>query len=627
MTSRYRYTPRPPHVAPSDVSEEYSSDYSSDAGEHQPGAEPNNRRLRQAIHYLEVDGGIDSDQLYKERLYKIDSEILEKFLDEGYAFDEGLYARLEELMEQKLNAIEEAEAVAREEDEYEQEQEMEEVRSPRALHRGLERSTSFTEAGPSKLPALRISGAQSISKGKGKEKADVGQERSTPRSAGSTASQVACEGPGKGKGKAVTQSPRTPSTPRATGLRPEVSRQTKSIPTTAKTAAAGTKKAANRAGTGDAPVREIQWRYGGPRNDPEIYHRNAPDSLPFGETLAFQEYESLMIDYDLAQGPMREGPVETHVDFDVVRQSMGSKATPYDSGSRFKLIDDDEAVRAVRSGLDIEDGQRVGHAGGGKGNLLEQVVGEFNSGDMEHQEEKDYVPRVFLEEVRFPREIAPRRTFSRRGSTGGQRTGAGGASGSSTTRLHRPITTTAASGSGTGTRPRGARATQAAGAGAGPSSRGKVAAAAQSTTKPARRHAVPISSSSPRTSSSNVGVSIPVTPPPPRRAGAGAAGSKRKADDAVSTSAPASASASASVSRSATSDRRPAKKVAFARSRLEEEEEEAERGDGSPQETRPAKKQKQGRTTTTKTKTSPHLSRQSEAGQRGRTRSGLRFKR
>jgi hypothetical protein len=161
-----------------------------------------------------------------------------------------------------------------------------------------------------------------------------------------------------------------------------------------------------RPGQGDDnEVREIAWSYGGPLNEPEEWWKDYPPSLPFGETLHMQEWESLKVTADLARGPFEDAGdaavVENNVPFSAAARKLPHKS-PYDSGSRFTLPQD----AGVRM-------QQLSALGEGQSLLLE-VVAEFNGGDKENLEKKDYAPRIFLERILGPRHNSPRRQESAR---------------------------------------------------------------------------------------------------------------------------------------------------------------------------------------------------------------------
>jgi hypothetical protein len=129
--------------------------------------------------------------------------------------------------------------------------------------------------------------------------------------------------------------------------------------------------------------RQRVFRYGGPGNEPENWNKKFPNSLPFPETLLMAHWESLKIDYDLSR-PKTGSAVETDVPFDHVELQPYFNLSLYESGSRFKLpsvSEDDQRLIATIGSL----------------NSVDEILDEFYYGA--EFEEKDYVPRVFLERL------------------------------------------------------------------------------------------------------------------------------------------------------------------------------------------------------------------------------------
>ncbi|KAF2007349.1 hypothetical protein P154DRAFT_569238 [Amniculicola lignicola CBS 123094] len=130
-----------------------------------------------------------------------------------------------------------------------------------------------------------------------------------------------------------------------------------------------------------------QWDYGGPKNEYEEWHKNFPATLPFGETLFMQEYESLKIHHDLSENAKKkpgDPPVQTDVPIQAVTVRQDKE---YDSGSRFKLpTPQPEYMSWMKK------------AGRWLFNLGKEVE-DFNSPSLKLLKKKDSAPRIFLDKV------------------------------------------------------------------------------------------------------------------------------------------------------------------------------------------------------------------------------------
>ncbi|PSN63139.1 hypothetical protein BS50DRAFT_104940 [Corynespora cassiicola Philippines] len=139
-----------------------------------------------------------------------------------------------------------------------------------------------------------------------------------------------------------------------------------------------------------AEVRKRQWIYGGPHNEVEEWFKELPPSLPFGETLYMQEWESMKIDYDLRESAQKASngdytAVKTNVPYGAPEASSRFQQRDFfDSGSRFKLPHASPIDRA-RFGFQVSP--------------LEALVKDFNEGSYAHARQKDYAPRVFLTKI------------------------------------------------------------------------------------------------------------------------------------------------------------------------------------------------------------------------------------
>jgi hypothetical protein len=129
-----------------------------------------------------------------------------------------------------------------------------------------------------------------------------------------------------------------------------------------------------------------QFRYGGPDNEVEIWHKDSPSSLPFPETIRMQDWESMKIDFDLAcsADPNITKPVLKNIPFEHQNLERHDSLGHYESGSRFKLPEIDAA--------DLEMVNQIGSV-----DKLRRTVSFFNHGTA--GETTDYVPRVYLEKL------------------------------------------------------------------------------------------------------------------------------------------------------------------------------------------------------------------------------------
>ncbi|KAH6877716.1 hypothetical protein BKA58DRAFT_81167 [Alternaria rosae] len=135
--------------------------------------------------------------------------------------------------------------------------------------------------------------------------------------------------------------------------------------------------------------REQRFKYGGPNNEAESWHKNYPASLPFPETFQMAHRESLKIDFDLSESGKKlkaEGKiVETNIPFDRPELEQYKNLLVYESGSRFKLPVPSAAVQEKINEL-------------GTRGSLEEVVQELNQNDDRVRAGNyEYTPRVFLD--------------------------------------------------------------------------------------------------------------------------------------------------------------------------------------------------------------------------------------
>ena len=380
MASKYKRGP-PSRRASEPVYISGSDDYSIEE-EDIVSEEQNNRRLRQAIGYLATGGGSDALDIYIDRVQKIDDLILQQYAEDEYLFDQKLYQQLKAMVREVQTDSsqtygEDVDMLANNEDAEELEQE------------ALLREHHDEDIGKSDQEAVaRVHRQIRKDRAKAEAIAKVAEDAKTAARENQLAIDRA--------GKAAVGQPRKPvqtSAPKTT--QPSAQETVAQAPTPRRhdrdvrhalqqTSVRPGRSAADK---GKNVPREVVWRYGGPKNDPEQYHQNFPASLPFGETLYMQAWESMKIDFDLNASANRKAddpPVTTDVSYDKVKLPVGKN--PFDSGSRFKLPEEDPKTSKW-----LKDD---------KGELLRKAVHNFNQGgNLKAAEGKDYAPRIWLPKI------------------------------------------------------------------------------------------------------------------------------------------------------------------------------------------------------------------------------------
>ncbi|KAF1838843.1 hypothetical protein BDW02DRAFT_585649 [Decorospora gaudefroyi] len=133
---------------------------------------------------------------------------------------------------------------------------------------------------------------------------------------------------------------------------------------------------------------ERQFKYGGPNNEVEQWHKNFPAILPFPETIQLAHWESLKIDFDLSESGKRAKAngevVETNVSFEHPALQRYKNLSQYDSGSRFKLPLARKEVQDRISRLSNERSLRT-------------AVDAFNHYMPVEGEKNRYAPHIFLD--------------------------------------------------------------------------------------------------------------------------------------------------------------------------------------------------------------------------------------
>ncbi|KAF2709746.1 hypothetical protein K504DRAFT_534068 [Pleomassaria siparia CBS 279.74] len=294
--------------------------------------EANNRRLREAINYITAKGGSDSADLYAyaNRIQEFDNLLVQRYANEGRLYDPRLHRKLADM-----------------------------VRHAKA---NIERDRVDSETGDLGEGLYRDIGAS---------KHYIDEEVASDYDGMAREKRAGKAPVRKTKGPSMTRPARTQKSPNieppdSIDAYPPIDRD--GVP-------------------GTVQVKK-QWLYGGPNNDLEKYHKHNPASLPFGETLYMQEWESMKIDYDLREGAKRksgDGAVITKVDYDAVK--LPASSSKYESGSRFKLPE----LRAEWKAWVKKEGHTLD---------LQKVIVAVNRGGLDHSTKaKDYAPRLWLPRV------------------------------------------------------------------------------------------------------------------------------------------------------------------------------------------------------------------------------------
>lgn len=299
MAARYQRPAmrRTPQIVELSDSDEYSM--SDDAPTQQ---DLNNRRLTQAMNYINEEGGDDSAATFMDRVGRINDALLQQLPQQGSAaFDPELYRNVRAMVQDVYRDYEDA--VHDGSTPIETEDDLQEFLDPSAQE-ALYRADSDDSSPPTPTPAA---------------------------------------GP---------SAPYKALAPRS--------------------------RASN-----DNVERGRTFKYGGPDNEVENWHKNFPGSLPFPETIKMAHWESLKIDYDLSRSK-EDTIVETNVPFTHPQLLQYQNLPQYESGSRFKLPAVSDEVRRA-----------VGAVGD-----LQAAVDAFNKGDQSEGTKKDYAPRIALERFR-----------------------------------------------------------------------------------------------------------------------------------------------------------------------------------------------------------------------------------
>lgn len=277
----------------------------------------NNRRLAQAINYINEEGGDDSGTTFMDRVGRINDTLLQQLPQQGRgAYDPELYQTVRAMVQDVQRDYENSRR--RQSTPMYMDDDSQQYATPSFDEEALYRGDSDTEILPS--------------------------------------SPTPAAGPSVPP-KPVTGPPAMPS-PRPLGMRNQFS--------------------------DDNVERQRTYKYGGPDNEVEKWHRSYPPSLPFPETIKMAHWESLKIDYDLSR-PKEDTVVETDVPFNHPQLLQYKNLPQYESGSRFKL----PAVNEYSQ-------EKVDEAGD-----IQASINAFNKSDQAEGVKKDYAPRVALEKFKL----------------------------------------------------------------------------------------------------------------------------------------------------------------------------------------------------------------------------------
>ncbi|KAJ4990379.1 hypothetical protein SVAN01_04041 [Stagonosporopsis vannaccii] len=149
---------------------------------------------------------------------------------------------------------------------------------------------------------------------------------------------------------------------------------------------------------GDDDVQRT-YLYGGSDSHPEVWHKNAPASLLFPETIRMAKWESLRIKWDITTtGDMEsKKPVTSNgVSYNDPRLARFNCLSQFESGSRFNLPASDSAVEAK-----VNDFCTVAK--------LSKAVDAFSQNDKcrRLQGDFEYAPRVFLDNLEIGQQLSP----------------------------------------------------------------------------------------------------------------------------------------------------------------------------------------------------------------------------
>jgi hypothetical protein len=298
MASKYNLTAsefRPQLIELSEFDETYSM------SEEEPTQRDfNNRRLTQALNYLNEEGGVDSPATFIDRVNRIDDALLQQLPQQGVAFDDKLFRRVRTMV--------------------------------------LDVQRDFENAAQEATPQL--------------ESDEDLPEYSTP---------IIAE-------EALYRASDSLPSPSPAPTRP--ARAYKDV-------------APSRSGTENVD-RERKFKYGGPHNEVENWHKDHPAILPFPETLLMAHWESMKIDFDLSRSK-ENTVVETDVPFDHEQLKPYFSLAQYESGSGFRHPAVSKEVQQMVS--------RYGTA-----IRLESAVETFNKGGATECDVEKYCPRAVLEE-------------------------------------------------------------------------------------------------------------------------------------------------------------------------------------------------------------------------------------
>jgi hypothetical protein len=255
----YRYAPSSARsfgnlIEISSDSEAITEEIHSNSDNEPAEREANNRRLTQAINYLQQDGGDDSPRTFMDRVNRISETLVRQLPQQGQTFDRNLYRRVRVLI--------------------------------------LDAQRDFRDAAARDTPMSDVD--------------DAPAQYYIPMHANEALHREGSSSP------SPRPDPSSLPKQRSNDLAPR------------------------RPGVVDDVERERVFKYGGPDNVPEMWHRDLPAILPFPETHLMAHWESMKINYDISR-PKGESAVETDIPLNHPQLSSHLALQHYESGSRFKM--------------------------------------------------------------------------------------------------------------------------------------------------------------------------------------------------------------------------------------------------------------------------------------------------
>lgn len=341
----------------------------------------NNTRLQKSIQYMETEGGGDPVDSYLTRVQAIDEHILGKFLADRLSFTPALYRRLWDLVQEVQDDVQ---AVN---DDQSADDSLDES-SAGMVHDGAEDGGFGEESADESIVDVLYRGGEDDSDIEAYYRLPNASDLANPRF--SKASDVVYLKVPEASNVFYPEVPKVSSLvyPRV----PEVGDRLypsppRSIMKTKNTAAPKApaknfeqmRSASSISTPQGGDEQEKRFLYGGPYNEPEVWHRKAGREFRIGDSLYAEMWESWRINRDLAKGRGKSFDVPPPI-FEPVDQ--------YDSGSRYKLPEDVDTEWSQDKDKYAEIQE-----------IWRTALGWFNSGKRigsTKVRDKQYVPRLTL---------------------------------------------------------------------------------------------------------------------------------------------------------------------------------------------------------------------------------------